>query len=127
MREKLRGVLPATSYISRSETGRLRWWTFAGRLANAALAEHLPVASGVGQATNLSVGLADGVAPAEAFQAVRRLQRSRAADLLPSVSPRAITGLKFNECLPTDLALATLADRARDDHAVQAVLDAPVA
>ena len=55
-------------------------------------------------------------------KAVRELGSRDAATLEPQIEEAALDGLKFAECLPKELALATLASRLRDDVAVRAVL-----
>jgi ATP-dependent helicase Lhr and Lhr-like helicase len=105
---------------------RLRWWTFAGLKANLGLAEHLDVAASVNAVDDLSIPLQHGVTGPEAINAIRALRRQPVETLQPGVSPAAVTGLKFNECLPLDLALQTLAARLRDDDAVAAVLQMPL-
>ncbi|AXV04968.1 Helicase domain protein [Euzebya pacifica] len=106
-----------------SDGGRPVWWTFAGTKANLALTEHLDCAGSVNAATELYVPLRPGTTQAGATAAIAELKRSDASDLLPGVSPGAVTGLKFNECLPLPLAMHTLAERLRDDDAVAATLE----
>jgi ATP-dependent Lhr-like helicase len=44
----------------------------------------------------------------------------------PLLDEAALEGLKFSECLPKEVALATLASRLRDEMAIRAVLSQPM-
>lgn len=109
-----------------SDGARLVWWTFAGTKANLALAEHLECAGSISAVTDLYVPLRPDVTKAGASASIAALKRRMLAELRPGVSPAAVTGLKFNECLPLPLAMRTLAERLRDDDAVAATLAKPV-
>ena len=54
--------------------------------------------------------------------AVRELSSRDPSLMVPPVEEAALEGLKFSQCLPKELALATLASRLRDDAAIRAVL-----
>jgi ATP-dependent Lhr-like helicase len=100
--------------------------TLAGTRANATLAGELfrPCGGRVDHdALAITVEGAESVAAVE--QAVRPLTEADASGLLPQVEEAALEGLKFSECLPTELALATLASRLRDEPAVRAILSQP--
>jgi ATP-dependent Lhr-like helicase len=99
---------------------------FGGLHANLALAEHLPVAGSINAVSNLTVPIAAGVTPAGATAAIAELRRRPVEQLLPSVSPAAVTGLKFNECLPLQQAMRTLAGRLADPPGIAQVLNAPI-
>ena len=107
------------------EDNRLVWWTFGGLKANLSLAEHLSAGS-VNSVDDLSIPLAGGVTPAGATAAIAALRRVPITELRPGVSPDAVTGLKFNECLPLPLAMQTMADRLRDDAGVADTLAKPI-
>jgi ATP-dependent Lhr-like helicase len=59
-------------------------------------------------------------------RAVGEIAARDPSSMAPSVEEEAIEGLKFSKCLPTDLALATLVSRLRDQPAVNVVLSKPV-
>lgn len=124
-RAELAGSKPGETRIATADSGRLRWWTFGGGLANAALAEHLDVAES-GSTTDLSITISPQVTRDEAVRAIAGLSSAKLDSLRPTVSPAAVSGLKFNECLPTALAQSTLAARLWDPHGVAAVLRAPI-
>lgn len=54
--------------------------------------------------------------------AVMRLREMNVSTMEPQVEEAALDGLKFSECLPKELALATLMSRLRDEPAIRAVL-----
>lgn len=117
---------PNANAIVTGTEDRLQWWTFGGLHANLALAEHLPVAGSVNAVTNLTVPIASGVTTAGATAAMAELRRRPSDQLVPSVSPAAVAGLKFNECLPVHLAMRTLAGRLADPAGIEQVLGGPV-
>ena len=52
--------------------------------------------------------------------AVRELASRDHSTLAPAVEEAALEGLKFSQCLPKELALATLVSRLRDVAAIRA-------
>lgn len=102
---------------------KLRWWTFGGLHANAALAAHLKSAHQIpALANNLSVRLGEHASTEDLEAALRGLRSTPAETLVPDVSAKAIEGLKFNACLPMDLATRVLQMRTTDEPAVRRVL-----
>ncbi|SPT57629.1 hypothetical protein [Actinomadura madurae] len=100
-------VHPGGTVISRSPSGDLRWWTWAGDRANATL--------------KATLRLRGDLRPDGWRSAVREL-----ADhlVLPDVDDRAVHGLKFSADLPRHLAEATLAARLADlDNAARALTE----
>jgi len=105
------------TFVVRDPEGRLRWWTFVGRRANAFLAEALePLTSGPHTVDNLALGLASDT---DADRLREALDRLGTPDFAAAASDEAIDGLKFAECLPPALAVATLAARIGDLDAVR--------
>ena len=102
-----------------------RWWTFAGGKANAALAVGLDDAgirtTGV---DDLSIGVGRQLAVGDLAAAIETMKAS-----LPQarVDHRELEGLKFADCLPTDLAMEILARRRADPDAVYTTLAEPLA
>jgi hypothetical protein len=105
----------------------LAWWTFAGHNANATLA---PVLASIARVQTTSDSLSiefERALPLDTVQQAVEELRSRNPDtLLPTVSPDALEGLKFSDCLPSQLAVHILGTRARDWMAIEHVLDRPV-
>jgi ATP-dependent Lhr-like helicase len=88
----------------------LRWWTYAGRRANAVLAATLAsVTDEAHRFDDTAIRLRPDLTP-DTWRAA--LQAARLT--LPSIDTSALNGLKFNEALPERLALATLATRLSD-------------
>ena len=102
-----------------------RWWTFAGGKANAALAVGLD-AAGIRTTSvdDLSIGVGRQLAVGDLAAAIETMKAS-----LPQarVDHRELEGLKFADCLPTDLAMEILARRRADPDAVYATLAEPLA
>ncbi|MFC9317393.1 DEAD/DEAH box helicase [Streptomyces nigra] len=90
----------------------VRWWTWAGRRANATLAATLStIADPLQRPTDTYVRLREDITP----QDWKRATAEAVSHLcLPTVDPRALSGLKFNAALPPRLAEATLAARLAD-------------
>ena len=124
--DMLRDELPPAGTTSTTVTtggSRPLWWTYAGKRANAILAEHLDVAQSVSSCDDLSITLRPKTTGPEAAQAIRRLQQTSRDLVVPSASPTAISGLKFSECLPVDVALDVLSTRLHDPRAIDALLN----
>jgi ATP-dependent Lhr-like helicase len=111
-------VHPGGTVISRSPSGDLRWWTWAGDRTNATLQATLGDLADQSQRIDPShVRLRGDLRPDGWRSAVAAL-----ADhlVLPEVDGRAVHGLKFSAALPRHLAEATLAVRLADlEHAAQ--------
>lgn len=108
--------------LSREGDGSLRWWTFAGLLANRTLAEHLPgLAEAPGRATNFFVRMEPSADAGRIVDAVQRLAESQAS-LSPPFDPGAVAGLKFSSCLPDAIARRVLEAEADDGKVVSQVV-----
>lgn len=126
LRETMSWASPGSTTIVGDDEGRLVWFTFAGLKANLALAQHLTTTRSLNAVTNVAIPLSSETTPAGAAASIRELSTRPAAEILPSASPHAVSGLKFNECLPLDLALATLAARMADPVAVERTTSKPL-
>jgi ATP-dependent Lhr-like helicase len=117
-------LVPGQTAVATEGDGRVRWWTFAGLHANAALAAGLR-AHGLttGRIDNFSVPL-DREPSAATFEALRDLAGKDA--LWTPVDDRAIDGLKFNQCLPREVAERMLSRRMTDREAIRVVLGQPL-
>lgn len=120
LRDQFSWLPPDGLALVQEQSDRLRWWTFAGLLANTALAQVLAGPTSP-RPDNLSL-----VLPASSREALEAL-RSAPAPIEPVVTEDAVKGLRFSDCLPADLATRTLAARARDDEAVLGALRAGLA
>jgi ATP-dependent helicase Lhr and Lhr-like helicase len=111
---------PATTLAT--EDGRARWWTFAGTLANHELRWRLgALADGSRGSDELSIPVRDGTT---ASALAKALAEATPGDL--PVDRRAVEELKFNECLPEEMATGVLRARARDGDAVRAACAEPI-
>lgn len=115
-------VRSGATTLVRDEKGRLRWWTFAGLLANAWLGTALPsLRTEVSARDNLTITLD----PSVTLDALR--EAASAADLdevslSDAVVPEAIDGLKFSECLPREMAIRVVSARLDDRRNARAAL-----
>ncbi|MBK8233498.1 MAG: DEAD/DEAH box helicase [Candidatus Eisenbacteria bacterium] len=126
LREKLPWVEENGTQLVQGPGVHSVWWTFAGYRANAGLGDHLSGLLGAGvKYDNLSI----------TFDSRLSLSRLRAALAQlapdPSLAPQAdldeaVTGLKFSECLPIQMAEEELRHRLLDRPAVASVLAEPI-
>jgi ATP-dependent Lhr-like helicase len=120
-------VVEDGTVVVTDENGRRRWWTFAGLLANVTLAAALGSDGRSGRKTdNLSLELPEDQPAMGILGSLGERASETEGELNPPIDARAIEGLKFSECMPPSLALATLRRRASDARAVAAVLGEPV-
>lgn len=98
-----------------------RWWTWAGARANAVLVAGLtevaPELLDDGAYTNRNIRLRGDATPSALTRALweaRQRLGPEFAGVVPGVNDDAVRGLKFAELLPSDLALAALAERNAD-------------
>jgi ATP-dependent Lhr-like helicase len=108
----------------RTENSQTRWWTFGGLLANSGLAAMLlRVGVKVGQADNFAIRIEDEAAVAQWDSVIDRLRAIPHEDIVSPVDPKALTQLKFSDCLPRDLATKELESRLTDRAAIQKIID----
>ncbi|HQN10292.1 MAG TPA: helicase-related protein, partial [Thermoanaerobaculia bacterium] len=105
---------------------RVRWWTWAGLRANAALADGLTAAgTKVFSRDNFSV-VVRAQSALEVSAAIERLKASAPGPEPTSLVDEAIDGLKFSACVPEDLARAMLRRRLSDPVGFATTLTDPV-
>ena len=106
---------------------RAAWWTFAGVGANAMFASALSrVTHSAVHYDGFTVTFASHVSLPTIEQAVGELRVDDVGAMHVAVDEQAITGLKFSECLPHDVALDMLRIRLCDPSGAQRVLKQPV-
>ncbi len=119
--------LPAegTAFLLNGEQGAA-WWTFAGAGANASLAPALSEAARC-QVTSdsFTVQFPSPLRAEDVRNVLCQMRERRLDDLLPIVDEAALEGLKFSDCLPTDLGLHMLRLRLRDVAGVRHALQPP--
>lgn len=114
------------SLLSRPPDGA-EWWTFAGTRANATLAGELSrLCGGHADHDGLTVTIQGGKGLSEVTAAVRELGARDPSSMTPLVAEDALEGLKFSQCLPKELAMATLASRLRDTSGIRQLFSQPL-
>jgi ATP-dependent Lhr-like helicase len=93
-----------------------RIWTFAGGLANAALAQVIP--SSTSRWDDFSITIRAGSAAA----ALDVFSKLDAISIRPSFSRELIRELKFGTCLPERIAVSTIEARLLDQNGIQETL-----
>jgi BREX system ATP-binding protein BrxC/D len=112
--------------ICRSENGGTKWWTFAGVRANATLAYELSQETRTRVTyDSFAVTFEPHLSADAVEQALLKLRTGDVSKMRPAVNEQAISGLKFAECLPHDLAARVLESRLRDPAAVENTLRQP--
>jgi ATP-dependent Lhr-like helicase len=111
-----------TTSIVRHPNGEIRWWTFAGGVANTLLADHVRSRCDA-KVDNLALRFPSTTNLSDVEALVRSLS---ATDIRPVPQPEALDNLKFSECLPPDLAAAVFASRFNDTAAISDVLSKAV-
>jgi ATP-dependent helicase Lhr and Lhr-like helicase len=114
---------PGKTALVTAHDGRQRWWTFGGLYANTALAHALREGHHhVARVDNFAITIEESLLGAD----VERLRELPQHAFSSPVDDRAITGLKFQECLSERVARAALEKRLTDAAAVVRVLGMPV-
>ena len=122
LREEFPWVRTDSTALVRHPDGEVRWWTFAGGVANTILAHQLK-RFGEAKADNVSITI-EGDPP---IDEVREHLGSLSAHEVSAVpDPRAIENLKFSEALPRALAEQVYLARFNDEEAIHNVLAEPL-
>jgi ATP-dependent helicase Lhr and Lhr-like helicase len=117
-------VEDGTTVLLRDAKG-LRWWTFAGMLANATLRELLGALSeDGGPADNLAIRVRADAQPGDLQQALVAIAASE--DLSAFVPPEAEGGLKFHQCLPQATLRQILSEWLSDENGIRLCLEEPL-
>ncbi len=123
LREQYPWLVENTTTILKDNAGGVVWYTFAGTLANMALASslqeltHSPVKQ---DAISITI---DGVSTVEnLINAIEQLRATPPECIKPKIDQRAIRGLKFSECLDPKIAEDVLTARYADRMAIQTCL-----
>lgn len=112
IRAELSWVQGDGTVLVRGAGARLKWWTFGGLLANAALGRGFEELTGRKAVIDNFALTLPGEAGTEAvLDALRRLRERDPATLVPPVPDQALDELKFSECLPRALARRILEAR----------------
>ena len=112
-----------STHLVRSGNDRLLWWTFAGLFANSAIAEAMRGHNvQVGKVDNFAIALDTDTPREELDLALKEVRALDGTLLRTPVSDRAVSELKFSECLPGPLARKVLSERMTDVPATVATL-----
>ncbi len=107
------------------KAGVTRWWTFAGDLANAMLAERLGFALSLTvKHDNLAVRIAGVVTSHEFHEALEEIRRDPPKIGSADVTEEALKSVKFADCVPDELVVSMLRERLEDRESVAATLRA---
>jgi ATP-dependent helicase Lhr and Lhr-like helicase len=106
-----------------TENSQTRWWTFGGLLANSGLAAMLREAGvRVGRADNFAIRIEDSAAAAQWDSITNDLRSVAPEHIVTPVDPKALSQLKFSECLPRELGSKELEARLTDRTAIAEIL-----
>ena len=118
--------LDASSTAIVRKKDAVRWWTFGGLYANAAIASRLKAEHRYAVApNNLAIKIAGEPSDKAIINAIHAIRALDAETLVPEVTTKALEGLKFSACLPPELASRVLQRRMADSDAVRRVLAEP--
>ena len=119
IRSQFHWVQPGKTAITLDDTGK-RWWTFAGLHANASIMAGMGELLGGSRPDNLSIKLNDESVNSEG---IRTFHKELDAANLPIswIAADLAANLKFNDCLPEDIALEVAGARVADPAGVQRV------
>ncbi len=107
--------------ILQEPSGDIRWYTFAGGIANLLLTTRLSHTSAA-LPDNLSIRFRP---PCDAEEVHQWIASLSAEDLQPVPNDDVIQQLKFSECLPRDLAAEVFLARCHDPSAIRKALSEP--
>ena len=110
----------STALIQESN-GEIRWWTFAGGIANHLLGDALKRNFG-SDGGNLSIRFPSTTTLEEITEAIDQIEPN---DLEAAPGVEAIENLKFSECLPPEIAALVFTSRFSDKRAVEKVFQEP--
>jgi len=122
LREDFPWVRSGSTALVNHADSELRWWTFAGGVANTILSNMLKQLGDV-EVDNVSIRI-EGNAPVDHVR--EHLGSLRPAEVAPVPDPRAIENLKFSEALPGALADEVFCSRFDDPSAIKKLLAEPV-
>jgi ATP-dependent Lhr-like helicase len=100
LREDYDWVEPGRTVLVSAEDNSVVWWTFAGKLVNASIAQALREQAANIKSDNLCVSFVGGVDAAALRAAIRNLVLAETAERMIPLHESFIAELKFGECLP---------------------------
>lgn len=113
----------STQMVMDAKAGVTRWWTFAGGLANAMLAERLAASLAVTvKHDNLAVRISDVITSRDFHDALESLRHDPPKVGAVEVTEEALKSVKFADCVPEELTVAMLRERLSDHRSVETTL-----
>ncbi|HKI19921.1 MAG TPA: helicase-related protein, partial [Isosphaeraceae bacterium] len=127
LRQEYPWIETETTVVIKSDDGPLRWWNFAGQRANQLLAQMLSGLTGsIVKTGDFHLEWESHLSFDEVEVAIRDLGQCEMESVMPVVDEKAIEGLKFSACLPTDMALEMLGKRLTDVPGAKRIVSEPV-
>ena len=115
-----------SSVIVSDSDGEVTWWTFAGRGANATLANELAkITKHSVEHDSFTLTMEADAPIADIERAIGALRQMDVTKMAPAIEERAIDGLKFSECLPRDIAVHLWKTRIKDPDGIRNLFAAP--
>ena len=111
LREEYDWVEPAKTFLISYDDGYVVWWTFAGKLANAAIATALGDEAEKVVSDNLSVSFSGRIELEQVKNSISKMILNNPTNLLVPLDESFIVELKFSECLPQKVRETELAER----------------
>lgn len=127
LREALDWVEPGKTFLIAEAHDSLVWWTFAGRLVNATIANALAGEATRIVADNLAISFTGAVDLASMATAIRNKVFGKASELAPPLDEAFIAELKFGECLPAELREREMIARHDCSDALALLASVPMA
>lgn len=126
LREVFDWVEPGKTFLIAYAHDSLLWWTFAGRLVNAAIADALAGEASKISADNLAISFSGTVDLASLKDAIAEKVLSEHAERGLALDEDFIAELKFGECLPPTLREMELAARYGCSEAIGVLRHQPL-
>jgi ATP-dependent helicase Lhr and Lhr-like helicase len=111
LRDEYDWVEPSKTFLITYDDGYVVWWTFAGKLVNAAIATALEDEAAKVVSDNLSVGFSGGIELEQLKASISKMVLNNPTNLLVPLDESFIDELKFSECLPQRAKEIELAER----------------
>ncbi|MBK5938342.1 DEAD/DEAH box helicase [Halochromatium roseum] len=126
LREVFDWVEPGKTFLIAYAHDSLLWWTFAGRLVNAAIADALAGEASKISADNLAISFSGTVDLESLRDAIAEKVLSDDAEIRLPLDEDFIAELKFSECLPTALREMEIAARYDSSEAIALLRHQPL-
>lgn len=127
LREEYDWVEPAKTFLIAYDTNNITWWTFAGKLVNAAIASALEQEAEKVTSDNLSVSFTGGgLTQSSLRQAIANIVIAHPEDVVLPLEEEFLQELKFGECLPNSAKEGELRERYSVSKQVSQIASYPM-